>query len=214
MRKIKLNSSVLTFLFGQGVLFSIFKTIKNKLFKKDLTPENVEKINKDLSDFVESTYEYFDGKTKRGFEGLSKIKGIESKLEFFFEPNDKIKYPYFDKAKEKIQTNILLSEKSYIGNYIVAITEEVEFFRDKHIVPRSYDKSNKLTTVAYDENGNDVTAMFPQTESKGVLEFANSDIWEIGVNGTEKYNQYEKELNENIENLKKLIMDYKKKHKQ
>ena len=214
MRKFKSNSSILTFLFGQGILISIFKTIKNKLLKKDLTPENIEKINENLGDFVESIYEYFDGKTKKGFEGLSKIKGIESKLEFFFEPSNKTKYPYFDKSKERIQTNVLLTENAYIGNYIVAITEEVEFFRGKHIVPKSYDKSNKLTAVAYDENGNDVTTMFPQTESKGILGFANGDVWETGVNGTEKYNQCEKELSENIENLKKLIMDCTKKHKQ
>ncbi len=111
-------------------------------------------------------------------------------------------------------TNIPLSENWYIGNYILAITQEVEFFRNKHIVPPDYDKNNKLTVTAYDEYGNDVTDQFPQTKSKGTIGLANGDVRDISIHGTENYNQYERELSENIKNLKKLIIDYEKKHRQ
>lgn len=208
------SATILTFLFGSGFLVSLYTLIKNKIFKKKITSEDAERIDESLSNFIDSIYGYFNGKTKKGFEGLSKVKGYESRLESFFNPNDTKKYPYFNKEKEKIMTNILLPENWYIGNYILAITHEVEFFRNKHIVPRDYDKNNKLAVTAYDEYGNDVTDQFPQTESKGILGFENGDILESGIHGTEKYNQYEKELSENLDNLKKLIVDYKKKYRQ
>jgi len=213
INKFKPDVSLLSFLFGSGVLISMYKSIRNKLLKRNLTSEDANRINENLSDFVEAIYGYFDGKPKKGFEGLSTIEGVGCKLENIFEPKDDRKYPYFDIAKEKIITNTLLPERSYIGNYIEAIIKDTEFFRDKHVVPMQFNKNDKITSTITDSNGNDISYLFKNIGS-GSIGNSNRDIQNKREDGTETVNEYAEELRINIKKLKKLIKRYLDKHRQ
>lgn len=211
-----------------------------KKMREDLISKSriewIQNVRTDFSSYVGEVYRVLDKENNTDeIPYLTRLMGVKSYsvkvLSYFgygynFIGREKIQYDdkqekiqyvnkqekiMIDKSAEKILKNTLSNKgkNELICEYINALTTEVEFFLNRNLITKSYDYRNKMIVEKKDVDGNDVSDML-QNKALTTIGYEDGTKYDIDTDGTLITNKYSTELNNNIENLSKIISIYLK----